>query len=158
MLISSYYIKKPILDMFKNTQFLRGLRPDAETPFIIFDKDTPDVRITDNFRLHEFMTKDFKKTWTKLNLDLIFEVCRIREDLGHPIWINSTYRSSSYNKAIGGTRNSYHIKGMAIDLSCNPEFKHELLRLILNSDIISGVGVYRGFFHVDVGRKRLFVG
>ena len=40
----------------------------------------------------------------------------LREWVGEPIKINSFYRSPELNKAIGGSKNSQHCKGQAIDI------------------------------------------
>lgn len=40
-----------------------------------------------------------------------------REAFGAPIYVTSGYRSPILNKAVGGARNSYHMKGRAADLS-----------------------------------------
>lgn len=41
---------------------------------------------------------------------------RAREQFGHPIYVNSGYRSAALNKVIGGARHSYHMQGRAADL------------------------------------------
>ncbi len=40
----------------------------------------------------------------------------IRNHFGVPIFVSSGYRSSKLNKAIGGTKNSQHLLGQALDL------------------------------------------
>lgn len=40
----------------------------------------------------------------------------IREHFNHPIYISSGYRSKALNAAIGGSMNSQHSRGMAIDI------------------------------------------
>lgn len=40
----------------------------------------------------------------------------IREGYGKPIIINSGYRSPELNKAVGGVVQSYHQKGLAVDI------------------------------------------
>lgn len=40
----------------------------------------------------------------------------IRKHFGVPIFVSSGYRSSKLNKAIGGTKNSQHLLGQALDL------------------------------------------
>lgn len=40
----------------------------------------------------------------------------LRDFAGSPIYINSGYRSQLLNKAIGGSKTSHHMKGMALDL------------------------------------------
>ena len=41
----------------------------------------------------------------------------IRELYGHPIYINSGYRCQKINKLVGGSPNSAHKKGLAVDLT-----------------------------------------
>lgn len=45
----------------------------------------------------------------------------VRALLGHPIHINSAYRSPKVNSAVGGSKNSAHMKGYAADFVC-PQF------------------------------------
>lgn len=46
----------------------------------------------------------------------------LREAYGKPIRVSSGYRCAELNKAIGGTKNSQHLKGQAADLhGKNPE-------------------------------------
>jgi len=40
----------------------------------------------------------------------------LRDFAGSPIYINSGYRSQLLNKAIGGSKTSHHMKGMALDI------------------------------------------
>ena len=40
----------------------------------------------------------------------------IRDWCGHPIRINSMYRSEELNKAVGGSKTSHHAFGQALDL------------------------------------------
>jgi hypothetical protein len=52
------------------------------------------------------------------NMKLVAEKCfePLREWYGKPIRINSFYRSAALNTAVGGSRTSDHVKGIAIDL------------------------------------------
>jgi NADH dehydrogenase/NADH:ubiquinone oxidoreductase subunit G len=44
---------------------------------------------------------------------------KVREFLGHPIHINSGYRSPEVNKAVGSTaKRSQHMDGQAVDFTC----------------------------------------
>jgi hypothetical protein len=43
---------------------------------------------------------------------------RIRTLLGHPIHVNSGYRSPELNRAVGGATNSQHCLGLAVDFIC----------------------------------------
>lgn len=41
----------------------------------------------------------------------------LREVFGKPIKVNSGYRCEALNKAVGGSKTSHHLKGMAADLT-----------------------------------------
>jgi hypothetical protein len=44
----------------------------------------------------------------------------VRTILGHkPIFITSGYRSPEVNKKVGGSKNSAHMSGLAVDFSCS---------------------------------------
>ena len=40
----------------------------------------------------------------------------LREMYGKPIYVNSGYRSEALNKAVGGSKTSQHVLGMAADI------------------------------------------
>ena len=74
----------------------------------------------------------------------------LRRAMGHPLFLNSGYRSPEHNAAVGGARNSYHMRGVAFDVrmaNVDPHrFEAEARRLGF-----SGIGIYArsGFIHVD---------
>lgn len=45
----------------------------------------------------------------------------VREEFGEPIYVNSGYRCKELNEAVGGSKNSYHMTGLAVDLRWNPK-------------------------------------
>lgn len=56
--------------------------------------------------------------------DNLYRVARVLQTyrngvLGNrPITVTSGWRSAEYNRKIGGAANSYHVKGMAVDIVC----------------------------------------
>ena len=40
----------------------------------------------------------------------------LREAWGRPIYVNSGYRCAELNKAVGGSKTSHHMRGMAADI------------------------------------------
>jgi zinc D-Ala-D-Ala carboxypeptidase len=56
----------------------------------------------------------------------------LRENLGRPIRITSFFRSEELNRAIGGSKNSAHTRGEAIDLDAGEENKYCFYWLALN--------------------------
>jgi hypothetical protein len=41
--------------------------------------------------------------------------------------VTSTYRSPAHNRAVGGVRNSYHLRGRAIDIARRPGVTHSMI-------------------------------
>lgn len=66
----------------------------------------------------------------------------VREEWGKALRINSGYRCTALNKAVGGSPRSYHIKGMAADIHVSTStqaralaalfLKNKLVDLVLN--------------------------
>ena len=62
-----------------------------------------------------------------------------RDLLGMPIFVNSGYRCPKLNKAVGGARNSYHMKGRAADLDTRNGSNRrlfEILRQLPHTELI----------------------
>lgn len=53
----------------------------------------------------------------------------LREAYGKPITVTSGYRCEALNKAVGGSKTSEHMKGMAADIVGTPNTKSENKRL-----------------------------
>lgn len=54
------------------------------------------------------------------NLENLIKVLDIiREAWGKPITVNSGFRCLQLNKAVGGSKTSWHLKGMAADIRCS---------------------------------------
>ena len=79
---------------------------------------------------------------------------QLREDYGKPMIVSSGYRDISYNTAVGGSPNSAHTYGRAVDIVVGGEEAYRLLRLAIVHGF-QGIGVsQRGkfdkrFLHLD---------
>lgn len=78
------------------------------------------------------------------------------------IVITSGYRSPEYNKSVGGAKDSFHTKGMAIDVYVPDVSPIKVAAWVLdNYSRINGLGidVYRGYSHFDcrVDKKTFWV-
>lgn len=85
----------------------------------------------------------------------------LRRTMGHPLIVNSGYRSPAHNAAVGGAKASKHMQGIAFDISManvDPHrFEAEARRLGFN-----GIGLYppqkptgaRNFIHIDTRTDR----
>lgn len=124
--------------------------------FIEFDKDTPDFRILPNFHLSELLTKDQSgKRFTRLDLNVLIVLQKIRDEFKSPVGVSSSYRSKKYNQSQNGATSSQHILGKALDIyPINRNilsFKETIKRVVKTG----GRGLtYASFVHIDTGRTR----
>lgn len=116
------------------------------------------MQLTKNFHLREFACKDGTPVPNNL-IPVIQELANnlqiLRDELGVSIHVNSGYRTEKHNKNIGGVKNSFHVKGMAGDLSTRDvkprKFARTIKRLIKQGKMKQGgVGLYNGFVHYDI--------
>lgn len=77
----------------------------------------------------------------------------LRTKVGKPLILSSTYRSPSYNAAVGGEDHSFHMKFKAIDFYCDsisPRVLWSTLKTMRSVGIFKGgLGLYKTFVHVD---------
>lgn len=108
------------------------------------------VKLAPNFKASEFRCKD--------NSDVIFVapalvdiLQNIRDHYGKAVYINSAYRTPSYNKKVGGATYSQHLYGTAADIHINgvkPKDLAAYIETLMPNK--GGIGIYSSFVHVDV--------
>jgi uncharacterized protein YcbK (DUF882 family) len=106
------------------------------------------IRVSTNFFLREFECKDGSNQ-VVLHSELLRRLQALRTAIGKPIVINSGYRNATHNKAVGGSPNSYHLRGMAADIrvaGMTPKALAEAARKAGFKSVI----VYSTYIHVDV--------
>jgi len=114
-------------------------------------------KLTRNFSLEEFKCPEAGLPTGEVlsNIKILAEQLQvIRDALGKPMHIISGWRSPSYNKRIGGAKESQHQFGKAADIKVPglaPAELHSLiLKLIKDGKIAQGgVGKYSTFVHYD---------
>lgn len=106
------------------------------------------------FKVREFRCKHCGSTGD-LKQSIIDLCDAVREELGAPVVVNSGYRCPVHNRRVGGAALSRHVVGDAADLRpVDPALLPELKRIALRLNPEGGVGMYRGFVHIDTrGRK-----
>lgn len=111
-------------------------------------------KLSANFTVREFACRDGSDC-ILIDTELIKLLQNIRNHFGKPITINSAYRTSAYNKKIGGAAKSQHCLGTAADIvikGVSPLVIAQYAESILTSK--GGVGLYKTFTHVDVRKSR----
>lgn len=115
--------------------------------------------LTENFSLREFDCHDgtpYPQKWIVSKLiPLCMELEKIRKHFDAPIIINSAYRTEEYNKKVGGSTNSQHVQGTAVDFkvaSYSPREVAAWLREEIAAGRMAegGVGDYITFTHYDI--------
>lgn len=104
-----------------------------------------------NFRLKEFRCKDGSNE-VAIDRGLVSILQKIRDHVCAPVTITSGYRTSSYNKLVGGASKSYHLTGCAADIKV--EGATPLMVAAYAESIgVMGIGLYSTFTHVDTRSK-----
>lgn len=82
--------------------------------------------------------------------DLISSLERLELHLGRELVYNSGYRCPACNKNAGGSSNSAHLRGLAVDIRCVSSA--DLFELVENAIILGWrrIGIGKSFVHFDV--------
>lgn len=86
-----------------------------------------------------------------IHQELVSKLDIVREAIGYPIYVNSGCRCHKHNAAVLGKKHSYHLSGMAADITVpNLSYaKKDQLKNLLVS-YFDGIIEYKTFFHVDI--------
>lgn len=106
------------------------------------------IQVSKNFMLKEFQCKDGNYQ-VRLDSTLLLKLQKLRDALGKPIIINSGYRTKEHNKAIGGSPNSQHLLGRAVDISI-VGMKPDEVAKVAEGIGFGGIGIYKTFVHLDI--------
>jgi len=101
-----------------------------------------------------FTEKEFKcqeeTCFEKMNKSLIEMLDVAREVAGVPFKINSSWRSKAWNDMIGGSRNSSHMRGNAVDIACTSSQNRLLIVEALLTAGFTRIGIANTFIHCDI--------
>lgn len=109
-----------------------------------------DIQLTTNFKLSEFcnlhddLSSEILGNITKLAKRLQ----ELRDKLDKPIKITSGYRSPDHNQSVGGAKQSYHMKGMAVDCVVQDMEPKDVYKHL--TDWQGGIGLYIAHLHLDI--------
>lgn len=113
--------------------------------------------ITSNFLVKEFACKDGSDV-VIIDTTTVEYLQKARDYFKVHFYVNSGYRTSAYNKKVGGATNSYHVKGQAVDH--HTKGKVELMEMARFYESIGckGIIVYTktGFIHIDSRTNKYF--
>lgn len=69
------------------------------------------------FKIEEF-TMGEENVFARMDIDLLDTIDNLRENVGEPLHINSSFRTTEHNKSVGGSTRSQHLVGKAVDFRC----------------------------------------
>lgn len=95
--------------------------------------------------------------------ELVDILTKIRKHYNQPVIINSGYRCEAHNKKVGGSANSQHFKGSAVDIIVKNTPTESVWEYVLDKWGDSPLGlaikrnkdnIYAGFVHIDTRGKK----
>lgn len=95
-------------------------------------------------------TKEAVSAWDKIQ--------DFRAEVKVPVIINSAYRCKDHNKAIGGVKNSMHLRGAAFDVKITDALPRHKIHKAAREAGFTGFGDYKTFVHIDTGKPRSWKG
>lgn len=104
--------------------------------------------LSPNFKVKEFACQDGSDTIVLHNDFVVDKLQKIRSHFNKPVTINSAYRNPTHNKKVGGSSNSYHVKGRAFDIVVKDVSPNEVAKYA-QSIGIKGIIRYSWGVHVD---------
>ena len=79
-------------------------------------------------------------------LELLFKV---RAQLDFPFYVTSGFRCEKHNAAVNGAKNSYHTKGLAVDIAMHNDYdRYELIEQLMAHGL-SAI-IYKSFVHIEL--------
>jgi len=115
-------------------------------------------KLSKNFTLSEFVCPDGNREVIIID-ELVKRLQALRDVLEKPVRLVSGYRSKSYNKKIGGAKNSQHLYGNAADIKVSGIHPADVAKA---AELVGfrGIGIYthngNNFTHVDLRGKTTY--
>ena len=106
------------------------------------------------FTYGEFDSPDLEGSGKNMSDELISMLDIARKKYGKAIVINSGYRTVKRNAKVGGTPESSHTKGLAVDIACNNSTDRFKLEGILREVGFKRIGVAKTFIHADIDKDK----
>jgi len=106
------------------------------------------------FTYGEFDSPDLKDSGKNVSDELINMLDIVRKKYGKSLVINSGYRTPEHNKSVGGTSDSSHLKGLAVDIACNNSTDRFKLAGILREVGFKRIGMGSTFIHADIDKDK----
>lgn len=101
------------------------------------------------FTMREFDSPDLPGSGARMDDDFLNLLNDIRRDANIPFIINSAYRTPTHNQTVGGSKNSAHLRGLAVDVrAVGMSAKYKIIKAATANNIYR-IGIYKTFIHLD---------
>ena len=114
-------------------------------------------KMTKNFKRHEFACK-CGCGFDDISPKLVAKLQLARDLFGEPIKVNSGCRCLSHNRKEKSRDTSSHIKGLAVDVSCNNTDTFKLIKLAYCLGRAGfkriGINTKKKFIHIDIDKEK----
>ena len=113
---------------------------------------TERLKLTNNFYEDEFTCKCGcgEKSVDK---ELLIKLQLARDEYGIPMQVTSGLRCENWNTKMGGSDNSAHLSGKAVDIGVNSSgLRYDLVCIMLK--FFKRIGIAKTFIHVDVDHMK----
>lgn len=105
-------------------------------------------------QIKNFTPREFSNP-KAMNQQLVNMLDALRDKLGKPIVINSSWRDPEHNAEVGGVAHSSHLQGLAVDVKVTPgAYVFDLVALAIQVGF-NGIGINKkngeatGFVHLE---------
>lgn len=120
------------------------------------------ARLSEHFDEKEFLCRCCGAGKGLIHPHLVIGLEMLRDLVKRPITVTCGYRCPKHNAEVGGVPNSYHVQGYAADIYVTGLSPYELAGQAARVPLFfnGGIGIYpeRSFVHVDIGKKRRWMG
>ena len=113
------------------------------------------TKLSNNFSRKEFKCNCGECDYDTVDAELVAVLQELREAYQAPITITSGNRCPTYNRKVGGSDKSYHIRGRAADIvvsGISPDEVSQYLNWKYPDQY--GLGSYDDFTHIDTRTKK----
>jgi len=120
--------------------------------FPLLSHDSQEWEFIRYFKPSEF--EDSRTGQLKIALALVSKLDQMRHILNRPLVITSGYRSHRTNELVGGSPNSSHLYGLAVDIKVsNSQERYELIKLAFEFGF-RRIGIADTFVHLDIDPEK----
>ena len=88
--------------------------------------------------------------YERMEVEMLQLAEAIRDSIGRPLRVNSSWRSPEANEAARGSKNSQHLLGRAIDFHIDDQEMGDEIERAAFVNGAKAVGRYNTFIHIDI--------